>query len=144
MIGRKILSALTTCLLMIILYSAYDGFGIGIFFGMYLLPIIFIYGIPSSILSDFVIKRIMGKIRMVAAFFIHIFLAILFVLMPLLLSGYKRGMWMSDVTGLLDVFLFISAIISAFLFWVIDELIKNETCKLKRRKFLNWIGDIKI
>ncbi len=31
MIGSKIFSALITSLLMIMLYSAYDGFGIGIF-----------------------------------------------------------------------------------------------------------------
>ncbi|MGD6834826.1 hypothetical protein ACQCT5_21995 [Sutcliffiella halmapala] len=144
MIGSKIFSALITSLLMIMLYSAYAGFGTGIFFGMYLLPIIFIYGIPSSILSDSVTKRITGKMRMVCACFIHIFLAALFVLIPLFLSGYEREMWMSDLTGLLDVFFFISAIISSLIFWVTDELIKNETCKLKRRKFLNWIGDLKI
>ncbi len=85
-----------------------------------------------------------GKIRMVAAFFIHIFLATLFVLIPLFFSGYEREMWMSDLTVLLDVFFFISAILCALIFWVTDELIKNETCKLKRRKFLNWIGDLKI
>lgn len=144
MIGRKILSALTTGLLMIMLYSAFDGFGIGIFFGMYLLPIIFIYGIPSSILSDFVTKRMTRKMRMVAAYFIHIFLAALFVLIPLFLSGYNRGKWFSGVTGSLDVFFFISAIITAFAFWVTDEIMKIETCKLKRRKFVNWIGNLRI
>ncbi|MGD6991310.1 hypothetical protein [Sutcliffiella horikoshii] len=144
MIGRKILSALTTGLIMIMLYSAYDGFGIGFFFGMYLLPIIFIYGIPSSILSDFLTKGLTRKTRMVAAFFIHIFLAILYVLIPLFLSGYNRGMGFSEVTGSLDFFFFISAIISAFAFWGTDELMKNEPCKLKRRKLLNWIGDLKI
>ncbi len=144
MLGRKVIAASTSGLLMIAMYSIFGGIGIGVFFGMYLLPIIFIYGIPSSMLSDYATKSLMGTKRIIVALFIHLFLATTFVPVPMLISGYKIDTWFSEVTGLLDVFFLINALIAALLFWLTDELMKNNTCQIKCRKYLNWIGDLKI
>ena len=141
MVGRKVIAALTSGLLMVAMYSISDGIGIGIFFGMYLLPIIFIYGIPSSVLSDYATKSLTGTKRIVASFLLHLFLATLFVPIPMWISG---STWFSGITGLLDVFFFISALITAILFWSTEELIKNKTCQMKRRKFFEWVGDLRI
>ncbi len=144
MIGRKLIAALISGLLMIAMYSIFIGIDIGVFFGMYLMPIIFIYGIPSSMLSDYATKSLMGTKRIIVALLIHLFLAATFVPIPMFISGYKIETWFSEATGLFDVFLFIHALIAAVLFWLIDELMKNKTCQIKRRKYLNWIGDLRI
>lgn len=126
MVGRKVIAALISGLLMVTMYSISDGIGIGIFFGMYLLPIIFVYGIPSSVLSDYATKSFKGTKRIVASFLLHLFLATLFVPIPMWISG---STWFSGITGLLDVFFFISALITAILFWITDELIKIKHAK---------------
>lgn len=144
MIGRKVIAALISGLLMIAMYSIFGGIGIAIFFGMYLLPIIFIYGIPSSMLSDYATKSLRGTKRIIVALLIHLFLAATFVPITMLISGYKIDTWLSEATGLFDVFLFIHALIAAFLFWFTDELMKNKTCQIKLRKCLKWVGDLKI
>ncbi|UAL47957.1 hypothetical protein K7887_03020 [Sutcliffiella horikoshii] len=144
MIGRKLIAALISGLLMIAMYSIFIGIDIGVFFGMYLMPIIFIYGIPSSMLSDYATKSLMGTKRIIVALFIHLFLAATFVPIPMLISGYKIDTRFSEATGLFDVFLFIHALIAAFLFWLTDELMKNKSCQIKRRKCLKWVGDLKI
>ena len=144
MVGRKVIAALISGLLMIAMYSIFGGIGIAIFFGMYLLPITFIYGIPSSMLSDYTTKSLTGTKRIISSFLIHLFLTTLFVPIPMLISGYKIDTWFSEATGLFDVFLFIHAVIAAVLFWFTDELMKNKTCQIKCRKCLNWIGDLRI
>ncbi|WP_157663700.1 hypothetical protein [Sutcliffiella horikoshii] len=144
MIGRKVIAALTSGILMIAMYSIFGGIGTGVFYGMYLLPIIFVYGIPSSMLSDYATKSLTGTKRIVASFLIHLFLAALFVPIPSLISGYKIDTWFTGVTGLLDTFFLINASIAALLLWLTDELMKNKTCQTKRRKCLNWIGGLRI
>ena len=147
LIFRKIVSALTASAIMIIIYSAFEGIGLGLFLGMYLLPIVLIFGTPSSIFSDLITKRLRGFNRMFIAFIIHVFLGALLIIISILLSEYERDIFVSDVRSLLNNFFFISAVLSAFIFWIIDELIRSDQCKKIRVKFrgvLNKIGDLRI
>lgn len=132
---------------MIILYSIPEEIGLGLFLGMYLLPILLIYGIPSSILSDFLTKKLSWLNRFFIALMIHLFMATLFVIVPTLLLEQERDMLFSDTSSLLNNFFFISAVLSAFLFWFIDELIRSELGQKigwKFKEILRRFGNLRI
>ena len=132
LIGRKFLSAIGSCIGVMIIYFILEPSGFVIFIAMYLLPILLFYGLPSSILSDWITKELNGIIRGISAFVIHLFLAALFVIVPILLfSQWERELLVSDVRSLLDNFFFITAILSSFLFWCIDEFLRCNKTKKK-------------
>jgi len=84
---------------------------------------------------------------MFMAFIIHVFLGALLIIISILLSELERDLFVSDISSLLDNFFFISGVLSAFIFWIIDELIRSDQCKKIRVKFrgvLNKIGDLRI
>lgn len=140
---RKLISALATTVVMVILYSILEEFGIGLFLGMYILPILLIYGIPCSILSDYLTKRLGGYKRRAAAAMLHVFLGALFVAIPTLV--FEQG---SSLTSLWNnAFFFLNATVSSFTFWCLDELIKSKGCHDFTGKclgVLRRIGDLRI
>lgn len=141
---RKLVSALGSTMMMIILFSVLDQFEAGLFLGMYILPIILIYGIPSSFLADFLTRRTDGVKRIAAAGFLHIFLGALFVAVPTFLFDAENGKWIISVWN--NGFFFFTAVVSAFIFWIFDEAIKSEWFGQLRGKFfgiLKRIGDMK-
>ncbi len=145
LIGRKFLSAIGSCIGVMIIYFILESSGFVIFVAMYLLPILLFYGIPSSILSDWITKKLIGIIRGISAFVIHLFLAALFVIVPILLfSHFERELLVSDVRSLLDNFFFITAILSSFLFWVIDEFLRCNKTKRKWNVVKERFGDLRI
>lgn len=145
LIGRKFLSAIGSCIGVMIIYFILEPSGFVIFMAMYLLPILLFYGLPSSILSDWITKKLNGIIRGISAFVIHLFLAALFVIIPILLfSQWERELLFSDVRSLLNNFFFITAIISSFLFWFIDEVLKCNKTKRKWHLFKARFGDLRI
>ncbi len=145
LIGRKFLSAIGSCIGVMIIYFILESSGFVIFVAMYLLPILLFYGIPSSILSDCITKKLIGIIRGISAFVIHLFLAALFVIVPILLfSHFERELLVSDVRSLLDNFFFITAILSSFLFWVIDEFLRCNKTKRKWNVVKERFGDLRI
>ncbi|MDX1771919.1 MAG: hypothetical protein R3328_10355 [Planococcaceae bacterium] len=146
MIGRKFLSAIGSCIGVMIIYFILEPSGFVIFMAMYLLPILLFYGLPSSILSDWITKKLLnGIIRGISAFVIHLFLAALFVIVPILLfSQWERELLFSDVRSLLDNFFFITAILSSFLFWFIDEFFRCSKTKKKWHVFKERFGDLRI
>jgi len=128
-----------------IVYFILEQSGFVIFMAMYLLPILLLYGLPSSILSDWITKKLKGIIRGISAFVIHLFLAALFVIVPILLfSQWERELLFSDVRSLLDNFFFITAILSSFLFWLIDEFLRCNKTKRKWNVFKERFGDLRI
>ena len=129
---RKLISALLSCVSVIIIYSFLEQSGFVILFGMYLLPILLFYGLPSSMLSDFVTKRIKGIFRGFLAFFIHVFLAVSFVLFSILFFDWERAILFLDPTNLLNNFFLTSALLSSSLFWCFDEILR---CK---KVINNW------
>ncbi|MBT2695676.1 hypothetical protein [Bacillus sp. ISL-55] len=145
MILRKLISAFGATMVMVILLSVLDQSGVGLFFGMYILPIVLIYGIPSSILSDFLTRRTGGLKRMAAAGLLHVFLGALFVVVPTLIFATEQSNWLTSIRN--NGFLFFYAVLSAFFFWCFDEAFKSEWCSDLRRKclgILKRIGALRI
>ena len=105
--------------------------GFVIMIGMYLFPILLIYGLPSSILSDFLTKKLKGVLRGGVALATHLLLAIVFVQTFFVISG--EG-WEP-----VNFFLIIS-LLSSFLFWSVDEFLESNIVKQIRTK----IDDLKI
>ena len=145
MILRKLISAFGATVMMVILLSILDQSGVGLFFGMYILPINLIYGIPSSIFTDFLTRRAARLRRLAVAGLLHVFLGALFVLLPTLLFDAGNGNWLTNITN--NSFFFITAVVSAFIFWCFDEALKSEWCGDLRRKclgILKRIGDMRV
>ena len=149
LIRRKVISAIGSCIGVMSIYFILEPSGFVIIMAMYLLPILLFYGLPSSILSDWITKNLKGMLRVVSALVIHLFLASLFVLVPILLySPLERELLFSDVRSLLNNFFFITAILSSGLFWLIDEFIRCEKIKAfltgKWYVFVEKFGDLRI
>ena len=119
MIKRKLVSAVVTYVLFMIIYFLFYQSWFIILLGIYLFPFILFYGVPVSVLSDFLTKKIEGKYRGILALFIHVFLATLIVLIPALFSEMGRDIILPD----LQFFLLIPILSSSF-FWCIDELLR--------------------
>lgn len=145
LIGRKLISAVGSCIGVMIIYFILEQSGFVIFMAMYLLPILLFYGFPSSILSDVVTKKLKGFSRGISALLVHLLLAAMFVLVPILLfSQWERELLFSDVRSLLDNFFFITAILSSFLFWLIDEFLRCNKTKRNWNVVKEKLGDLRI
>lgn len=145
MIGRKLISAIGSCISLMTIYFILEQTGFVIFIAMYLLPILLFYGVPSSILSDFLTKKLKGISRGILALVIHLFLAALFVIIPILLFfPGERELLFSDVKSLIYNFFFITAILSSSLFWFIDEFLRCNKTKEKWNVFKEKFGDLRI
>lgn len=90
MIIRKLVTAVTTCVLVMLIYFFEGQTAFVIVVILYLFPILLIYGVPASLLSDFVTKKLRGLSRRSCALLIHLFLGALFVVIPILLTGWER------------------------------------------------------
>jgi hypothetical protein len=142
---RKLISAFGATMVMVVLFSILDQSGVGLFLGMYILPIVLIYGIPSSILTDFLTRRTAGLKRMAAAGLLHVFLGALFVAVPTMIFDMKQGNWIASIHN--NGFFFFSAVVSAFIFWCLDEALRSEWFASLRGKCLGFfkkIGDMRI
>ncbi|MGB5945205.1 hypothetical protein [Paenisporosarcina sp.] len=145
MIIRKIISAIVSCVFVMIIYFSIEQTGFVLFMGMYLLPILLFYGLPSSILSDVVTKKLKGPIRWMSALFIHLFLAVSFVLIQIsFFSQWESDLLFSNITSLLDNFFFITAVLSSGLFWCIDEFLRCKRTKDTWHVLVEKIGELRI
>lgn len=128
-----------------IIYFLIEPSGFVILLGMYLLPILLFYGLPSSILSDVVTRKLKGPIRWMSALFIHLFLAVFFVLMQIsIFSQRESDLLLSNITSLLDNIFFITAVLSSSLFWCIDEFLRCKRTKEIWQGFVEKIGELRI
>lgn len=118
MIIRKLFPGLIAGVLLMLIYFLLEQSGFVLLIGMYLLPILLIYGVLSSILSDFVTKRLRGLLRGSLALFIHLFFAASFVLMPIL-----------EMERRFNRLVLITALLSSSLFWCIDEFLRSKRAK---------------
>ena len=133
---RKLVSAVMACVLVMFIYFIEEQTGFVFIIGMYLFPILLIYGVPVSILSDFVTKKLRGFFRGSIALFIHLFLAALFVMIPILFSEWERELLISDTSNLFDNFFFITSLLSSFLFYFLDEFLRSQLAKYLHQKIL--------
>ncbi|SDN14169.1 hypothetical protein SAMN05518871_103412 [Psychrobacillus sp. OK028] len=139
---RKLVSAVMACVLIMLSFFLTAQKDLAIIIGIYLFPILLIYGVPVSILSDFVTNKLISFHRVIFALIIHLFLATLFVVTPALFSG-------SEIFN----FYFIISLFSSFLFYCIDEFLRSKlTIYLRQKIFLSKrakdlcekIGDLRI
>lgn len=153
MIIRKLVSAVMACVLVMSSFFLVGQTAFAIIVGMYLFPILLIYGVPASILSDFVTKKVKAFLRGNLALLIHLFFAALFVVIPILFSEWERDLLLSDIRNLFYNFYFIISILSSSLFYCIDEFLRSKLAKhlyqktllSKRAKDLcEKIGDLRI
>ena len=142
MLIRKIISAIVACVLVMAIYFIIEQSGFVIALGIYLLPILLFYGLPASIFSDIVTRKLKGLLRGAVALFIHLFLATLFNLIPLLFSELEWKHLFSEIRILLssENFFFITSILSSSLFWCIDEILRSQ----KAKDICMKIDDLKI
>lgn len=126
MIIRKLVSAIVACIMVMFISFLIEPSGFVIMLGMYLFPILLVYGLPSSILSDFVTKRMKGVIRGGIALVIHLLLASVFVL---ILFNYGEA-WVP-----FNLFLLLS-LVSSFLFWSVDEFLKSKKLNKSVRRLM--------
>lgn len=147
------MSAVIACVLVIVTFSLLGETAFAIIIGMYLFPILLIYGVPVSILSDFVTKKARAFLRGSLALLIHLFFAILFVVIPILFLKWERDLLLSDFSSLFYNFYFIISILSSSLFYCIDEIIRSKMMKYvhqeillskKAKKLCENIGDLRI
>ncbi|MBM7661036.1 hypothetical protein JOC85_001808 [Bacillus mesophilus] len=87
--------------------------------GLWISPLILLYGVPVTFLSDYVTKGLAGTARMLTACIVHLSFGILF--------GF---VFRSDeqflIFGIEVNVIIISASITALFFWVIDELFRSQ------------------
>lgn len=133
---RKLVSAVMACVLVMLIYFIEEQTGFVFIIGIYLFPILLIYGVPVSILSDFVTKKLRGFFRGSIALFIHLFLAALFVMIPIFFSEWERELLISDTSNLFDKFFFITSLLSSFLFYFLDEFLRSQLAKYLHQKIL--------
>lgn len=137
MIIRKILVASATCLIAFFALSLLGGLDFSLFALMYLLPVVYLIGLPVSVISDNILKRLDGIIRGLSALFIHQTFAAIFVLTPTLL-GWKWDILSLDIQEIFKNFFFILAVFTASLFWLLDEILRarlmHDKCRLVLRK----------
>lgn len=120
-----VLTTLLTGLVLNLLFAIMDGFDHYSLFaalGMLLIgtaPFILLIGLPVSILSDYLTKKLNDKQRYKKAFFIHI------------VSGFLAGLVISFFFE--NLLLVGITIISSLIFWIVDECL--------RKKFRNLNND---
>ena len=130
MIIRKLVSALFACMLVMFISFLIEPSGFVIIIGLYLFPILLFYGLPSSILSNYVTKKLKGIKRGGTALLIHLIFAAVFVIVIL---NYVED-WAP-----VNFFLLLS-LGSSFLFWGFDELLKSN----KAKQICMKIDDLKL
>ncbi|KAB8138068.1 hypothetical protein F9U64_06370 [Gracilibacillus oryzae] len=88
-------------------------------------PYILLYGVPVSFFSDFISKRFIGRVRMLIAFLVHILFAFLFGLIGVLNNNIP-------LLGLEVDAGIVFAVIVAFFFWLVDELLRIKLKNIRR------------
>ena len=121
LIIRKLVSAIVSCVFVMFICFLIEPSGFAIFIGVFLFPILLLYGLPTSILSDFVTKKLKGVVRVGIAVVIHLTFAAAFAMM------FGEEDWAP-----MNFFLFL-AIVSAFLFLIFDEFLKLHDAKQIRK-----------
>lgn len=99
-------------------------------------PIIFVYGVPVSMLADKVTQKFKRNVRSWSSLFIHLFFGMIFIFVYGLFL--TKGTFITDFTSFWreGQFYFFCSIITAILFWGIDEFLRR-TIKVESRKTIH-------
>ncbi len=137
---RKIMVAIFTSIIVTIFNAAILGMELGLFIGMYLFPLVIFYGCLSSVVSDCITKRIIGLPRFFIAGVIHLFFATSFLFL-ILITERTNDINIWKIIN--DIFL-MQSVMSAVIFWLLDELLRKEIIRNKCRILLNKLGELRI
>lgn len=96
----------------------WDALELMVFVAVFVTPVILLYGVPVSILSDKINNRFNGVKRVISSLFTHLFLGISFPLFFILTDGS----WLNNGGNL---YLLTAAVIPSFLFWGMDEVLRR-------------------
>lgn len=129
MFKRKGIACLLTVLLVIPMlgfcFMLIEGSGmrdvleLTVFAAIVVTPVILLFGVPVSILSDKVNNRFNGGKRVVMSLFTHLLLGIGFPVFFIL----TEDSWSNNFGG--NLYVFAAAGLPAFVFWGMDELLRT-------------------
>ncbi|WP_342508048.1 hypothetical protein [Sporosarcina sp. FSL K6-2383] len=95
-----------------------DALELMVFAAIYVTPVILLYGVPVSILSDKINDRFNGVKRVLLSLFTHLFLGLSFPLFFILVDG-------SQLNNGGNLYLVAAAVIPSFVFWGMDEVLRS-------------------
>lgn len=123
MIIRKLLTFFLACILIPAIIALFSLSSSGEFIGWFWVffmsgaPLLLLYGMPISFLSDKITKKLSPFIRLVVSFVVHLFFGIILVFIILFLVNER---W----DELSRLFLVCSTV-GAFVVWGIDEVLRK-------------------
>jgi hypothetical protein len=128
MIIRKLLTFFLACMLipaiiaLFSLGSALEFLGTFWFLFFYGMPLLLLYGLPISCLSDKVTSEFSASARALVAFGFHMFFGIILVfLLHLFNIGFFKNEPWNDLSQLFLIF----STVGAFVVWGIDEILRK-------------------
>jgi hypothetical protein len=92
------------------------------------------------VVSDCITKRVKGFPRFFIAGVIHLFFAVLFLIL-ILITERTNDLNIREIIN--DIFL-MQSIMSSVIFWLLDELLRRETIRNKCRILLNKLGELRV
>ena len=136
MMKRKLLAAALTIITVLIGYSlilalydrsGFSTFSLSFFFlSLWIVPIIMIYGLPVSFLSEKLTKGLSKFWRITTAFVIHVSFGAVFIFIYGALFENNVNIF-HEFSEFLEIYeeLIIPSLISAGVFWIYDEFIRH-------------------
>jgi len=140
MLKRKMLAFLITYLSIVVILSLilvadnklYSEFFLYfVLIGAYSLPFILLYGVPSSMIADYLTKKLVGFIRSGLSLIIHLVMVIV-IIAGIIFENESLLINFKSLISEYLIFLF-PTLLAAFLFWLSDELLRST---IIRNKFL--------
>ncbi|PKR78287.1 hypothetical protein CEY16_00580 [Halalkalibacillus sediminis] len=126
MIKRKVLTSLlaTPLSLMVIFVVMFGEWKdplelvvMSLMFCLFLAPYILFYAIPATLISDYITRKLNGLRRTGVALCVHLIFGMSFVLILSIFNTVRE----SEVE-----IVFISGVVVAIFFWVIDEIVRRK------------------
>lgn len=136
---RKGIAAIITSFIMTLLNIVIIGLEFSIFIAFYLVPFVILYGSFSSMLSDYMIKRVHPSFKLLLSGVIHILFGLLF-LIYILIS--EQGYY--DLENIIWNMIFIQSILCSLFFWMIDEMLKKKAILIWFKEKLTRIGELRL
>ncbi|MGP4071487.1 hypothetical protein ACTWQB_02910 [Piscibacillus sp. B03] len=130
---RKLLISLITSIISVPIVAYFFNdfifpahFGLLGFVSLWVVPIILIYGIPVSFISDKVTQKKLGSKRMFYSLTIHLFLGTLFAYLFILIFDNR---FIPSMAHPVDRTLLLGSMVTAFVFWGVTEYLRLKSYK---------------
>ncbi|MBO8171761.1 MAG: hypothetical protein H0Z33_07720 [Bacillaceae bacterium] len=125
--GFLITSILSTTILTLLMltdgeYEFFETFG---FISLVATPVILVYGVPVSLLSDYVTKPYHNRKRATLAFIIHLGFGLGFVFIIGMILDFETLLNNFAFFWSNAEFYFIASTTASFLFWLSDEILRK-------------------